>query len=159
LTKGRKLIIGFALLAVLSLAGLGTFWNRVVEDPQAAFVGVIQAGDIAAMERHLAAGADANREWMLNSPLGWAVDAGQSVSARFLLAKGADVNAHFGLPNRTALQQAAERGNFELVRLLVEAGADINAKNKFGRTALYHARRSNAPDDLIKYLQSKGGVE
>ena len=121
-------------------------------------------GDIAGMEQALSRGADLNQEWMLNSPLSWTIQSGQLAAVKFLVQRGANINAHFGLPKRTALQQAAEGGNLDIVIYLVEAGADINARNKFGRTALHHARRSLGKDpkqseEVVRYLVSKGAVE
>jgi ankyrin repeat protein len=83
---------------------------------------------------------------------------------KFLLENRANVNAHFGLPNRTALQQAAEAGHLEIVSHLIQAGAEVNARNKFGRTALFHAmHRSHANPEttgrVIALLVSKGATE
>jgi len=41
---------------------------------------------------------------------------------------------------RTPLMLAAERGKIEVVRLLIECGADIHLTNKKGKTAVYVAR-------------------
>lgn len=121
-------------------------------------------GDIAGMEQALHKGADLNQEWMFNSPLSWAIDSGHLTAVKFLVQRGANINAHFGLPKRTALQQAAEDGNVDIVVYLVEAGADVNARNKFSRTALHHARRGQGKDprkteEVVRYLMSKGAVE
>lgn len=50
-----------------------------------------------------------------------------------LVASGANVNAR-GLDDDTPLHDAASNGNIRLVKLLVERGADIHAKNKKGKT-------------------------
>ncbi len=56
-----------------------------------------------------------------------------------MLDKGADVNAKFRY-GATALFKAAERGHTEVVKLLIERGADVNVKDTFyGATALYWA--------------------
>ncbi|KAF2183296.1 hypothetical protein K469DRAFT_668305 [Zopfia rhizophila CBS 207.26] len=39
----------------------------------------------------------------------------------------------------TALMNAAEQGNRAIRQLLIESGADINRKNKYGRIALHVA--------------------
>lgn len=46
---------------------------------------------------------------------------------------GANVNAK-GLDNETPLHDAAVNGHLKLVKLLVEKGADIYAKNSKGKT-------------------------
>lgn len=46
---------------------------------------------------------------------------------------GANINAK-GLEDDTPLHDAAIVGNLKLVKLLVEKGADVNAKNRKGKT-------------------------
>jgi hypothetical protein len=55
-----------------------------------------------------------------------------------LLARGADVNVVDGNLNETALSQAVLRGNRELVKILLDAGAEVNEKNSSGLTALMY---------------------
>lgn len=61
--------------------------------------------------------------------------------------------------------QAAEVGNLPAVIYLVGSGADVNVKNDFGGTALYHARNhsrapdSNEADKIAEYPISKGATE
>ncbi|GLD91762.1 hypothetical protein PINS_up000295 [Pythium insidiosum] len=59
----------------------------------------------------------------------------------------------------TALHVAAGKGNFELVKLLVERGnANVNVVDAKGNTPLHWACICNADDliDMIDYLTSKG---
>jgi hypothetical protein len=53
-----------------------------------------------------------------------------------LIAAGMDVNVVDSETNVTALMEAVGNGNQEMVRVLLNAGADVNARNKNGRTAL-----------------------
>lgn len=55
----------------------------------------------------------------------------------------------------TALHYAAERGNTKIVQLLVENGADINAKNDFGNTPLLLAINFSMKDTVV-YLLANG---
>ena len=52
-----------------------------------------------------------------------------------------DLNARDKYTRMTALEEAAENGNLEIVRTLLLAGANANAKNESGRTALMYLRR------------------
>ncbi|XP_047325498.1 protein VAPYRIN-like [Impatiens glandulifera] len=56
---------------------------------------------------------------------------------------------------RTALHLAASKGNESCVRLLVSAGADVNARSKDGRTALYRAA-ANGNRRMVEMLIEMG---
>jgi ankyrin repeat protein len=59
-----------------------------------------------------------------------------------LISKGADVNQEVGSLGRTPLMIAAETGSVEIVKLLVEAGADPSAKDSQQYTVLNYAFKS-----------------
>jgi ankyrin repeat protein len=112
------------------------------------------------------AGADVNAKesWGGTTALMWAVSEGHSDAVKLLLAAGADVNARSNyvaaangrgfegrtpVANRadpkveefasgwlTPLMLAAREGDEALVRMLVDAGADVNAAAGDGKTAL-----------------------
>ena len=56
---------------------------------------------------------------------------------------------------RTALHLAAGEGRMEIVRLLCEAGANVNVQDRWGGRPLDDARR-NRHDDVADYLESLG---
>src|SRR5271170_4489181 len=75
----------------------------------------------------LAAGADTR--------LADAARAGDRTAVRTLLAKKADVNA--AQPDGTTpLQWAAQNDDLELAGMLLKAGADVKARNRYGVGAL-----------------------
>jgi len=55
------------------------------------------------------------------------------------LANGTDVNAENGPVGRTPLHEAALRGRKEVVELVIDKDADVNAKNWEGGTPLHYA--------------------
>lgn len=98
-----------------------------------------------------------------------ACEKGNLKSARYHLAKGAKVNAraHSGkTPGRTAIMWAAFRGRKELVKLLIDHGAEINAKDDWkgnmtrpdgtdGWTPLIFAADSDH-EEVVKILIEQG---
>jgi len=87
---------------------------------------------------------------------------------RFDLAKqfieaGADVNYRYSLTRNdadgmTPLLYASKWGNLEIVKLLVEKGANVNIKAVNGDTALAIARKNNN-DEIYNYLAEHGATE
>jgi ankyrin repeat protein len=105
------------------------------------------------------AAADAAKELEVRNinyetPLAVAVKAGQPLAVRFLLDRGADVNA---LDNRraTPLLAAAAAGQAEIVSQLLQAGAKTDIIDIVGETALSYAVRSKKPE-VVKTLLDSG---
>lgn len=73
------------------------------------------------------------------------------------LANGADVNEGSGYWHNTPLMQAARSGDTDTVRLLLDAGADVNRRNAGGMTALSWATCSNHPE-IVSLLLSAGAL-
>ena len=72
------------------------------------------------------------------TPLHWAARAGAGKCTRWLLARGADVNAET-VSRRTALHLVAEWGLTDMIWLLAGHGADLNPQDTKGRTPLHRA--------------------
>ena len=58
---------------------------------------------------------------------------------------------------RDSLIRAAGRGHIDTVKALLEAGADLNAKDKEGKTALMYAKEKNHTE--IVHLLKKAGAK
>ncbi len=88
------------------------------------------------------------------TPLGLACYFGQSEVARYLVLKGADVN----LPSKNGFQvypiHSAVAGNYnDIVRMLLENGAQVNVKQQAGATPLHSAAQSGNLELLILLLE------
>jgi ankyrin repeat protein len=85
-----------------------------------------------------------------------AVDKGGLASARKALKKGADPN-HRDAEGRTLLMVAAFNRDLDLIKLLAEAGADLNLVSEFGNTAMDVASETG-DTDIIFYLLGHGAA-
>ena len=73
------------------------------------------------------------------------VEAGNLHFAKELLrVPSCDPNLPNKISKKVALHLAVEKGNLELTRLLLDCGADINAKMQNGNTALHIAAQRSA---------------
>ncbi|HEX8636033.1 MAG TPA: ankyrin repeat domain-containing protein [Pyrinomonadaceae bacterium] len=90
------------------------------------------------------------------TPLSLAANGGDGAQIKKLVAQGTDVNARdeAGL---TALIWAARKGNTEAARLLIDARADLNARDcaSVGWTPLMHAIHKNQ-NDVARLLIERG---
>ncbi len=102
------------------------------------FATAIDSGNILAVRRLVEDGADPDTpiEYGPNkvSPLIKAAGRGQRDIARYLLSKGAKVNAP-STGGDTALMEAVKGGYDDVVTLLLAAGADITVRDKQGNSA------------------------
>ena len=55
----------------------------------------------------------------------------------------------------TSLHKAASSGNLDIARLLVEHGADVDAENKWGRTA-YQIAFNGRREEVAQFLSADG---
>lgn len=84
-----------------------------------------------------------------------AIDNKEKTKVYFLLKDGIDVN----LTNengRTPLMAAITTNDLDLVRVVVEAGADLEMKARDKETALLYACRATKNKDIVEYLIDKG---
>ena len=82
---------------------------------------------------------------------------------KLLLERGTNPNPDSGMAsNNTPLQQAAFSGKLEYVRMLLDAGADVNRKDKDGRTALDAAEsRAGSSEEhraVAELLKARGAT-
>ncbi len=91
------------------------------------------------------------------TPLISAASAKRTECVQILLKHGANVNATGSTTlNETALHLAALNGHTEVMRVLIVAGADINARDFAGRTPLDTAKLFKGQDEAATLLREFG---
>ncbi|NJB72460.1 ankyrin repeat protein [Saonia flava] len=90
------------------------------------------------------------------TPLGLASFFGQIPVVKFLLEKGANPNVAANNTFKVApIHSACAISNLEIVKLLIEGGADVNAKQMKGVTPI-HSAAHNGQNQLIQLLIDNG---
>jgi ankyrin repeat protein len=99
-------------------------------------------GSATLVERLLKAGANPNAPIATGeTPIMTCASTGNVDAVQMLVARGADVNAKEPLQNQTALMWAAAEHHPDVVRTLVEHGANLQDRTRKGFTALHFAAR------------------
>src|SRR5688572_9920824 len=125
---------------LMAAAGV-EFGNRVTRGRNRTDEGVL-----ATMQLLLDAGADINARMVAERRN--AVPEGTSQAASYALivrSRPSQVPSPTAVPHQTALHGAAERGFTTFVKFLVEHGADVQAKDSVGRSALDLAKGVGVP--------------
>ncbi|KAK7423684.1 hypothetical protein QQX98_000874 [Neonectria punicea] len=91
------------------------------------------------------------------SSMYWASFCSNVELVKLLIERGGDVNHQWRRDGNTAVSVAASKGNIGVVRVLVDAGADVGVKNKMGETALDVAIKLNMTK-TARFLQEIGKV-
>jgi ankyrin repeat protein len=113
-------------------------------------------GVLATMRLLLDAGADVNARMVTEPRRVVSNDASARAAAAVGAGRrGSQVPSAGAVPHQTALHGAAERGLTPIVKFLAENGADLQAKDANGRTALELAKASREPlTETVGLLES-----
>ena len=147
----------FIMLIGMAMTGCGTGLTQAAKE-----------GDISAIQKLLDKGADINESGtmggvMAGSPLSYAAYRCRIESVKYLIQKGADINNATGYTDYGSsggglrpLHMAASSGCTEAIKLLLDAGADIDVRaNKlFGSALSIAAYHGNIKS--VKYLLERG---
>ena len=88
----------------------------------------------------------------------WEASANGNIEAvKQHIAAGTDLNANQNAPvSFTPLNLAVRKGQSEIVKLLLDAGADVNAKSETLKTTPLHSAIWNLDSEIAKFLIDKG---
>jgi ankyrin repeat protein len=119
-------------------------------------------GNVRIVAALLRLGADPNAsDGYGQTPLYWVSNAFPSDSAAraavvaTLVQAGANVNARERVKGCSALHVAARRGNVLVAQALLECGADIEARDKYGDTPLHRAVKCRQAE-MVAFLLATG---
>ncbi len=150
------------LARVQELLAAGVPADAREENDSAALWNASEKGHVEIVKRLLSAGADPNLPGRYDSrPLHRAASSEDPELVNVLLDAGAEVNVAYerewgeGFEGWTPLMEAAEAGALEIVRALVLAGADVDAKTRSGYTPLLCAAEEQNREVAV-FLQESG---
>jgi Ankyrin repeats (many copies) len=86
-----------------------------------------------------------------------AVRKGDAAAVKAVLDQGVEVDAKFRY-DRTALSFAADRGSVEIVKMLLERGADVNAKDTFYNVTAMTWALEKGNVEIVRLLLDKGAT-
>ncbi len=109
--------------------------KQFIQLPEEGLWHAARVGDIPAMKRYIAEGADVNApdDDLNMTPLAWSVTYGQTEATRLLIENGVDVNMKDD-DGSTPLHGAAVFGRADVAKLLLENGAKLQVRNDDGGT-------------------------
>jgi ankyrin repeat protein len=108
-------------------------------------------GNIDGVSELLMRGVDPDVMSEGNSAIGVAAEFGHFKVVQKLIENGADVNWKNSRNGWTSLMHASRNGHESVVKLLIGAGADIDARDNDGMTSLIHAIQ-NVHESVVKPL-------
>ena len=112
----------------------------------------------AMVERLLAAGANANAASLNNETvLMTCARSGSAGAVKALLARGARVNEKENGHDQTALMWAASQGHPEVVKLLIDARVDVNARSRTYSQTVVNEDTQRTGREELNYDVQRGG--
>jgi uncharacterized protein len=116
-------------------------------------------GNVPLVEKLLSAGANPNAaEWTGETPLMICARTGAVQAVKSLISRGANPNVRENLQGQTALMRATAMKQPDVVRALIQAGADVHARSNGGFTALLFASQQGDIDSARLLLEAGAHV-
>lgn len=156
---GSKPALASDVGSCASLVHTARATSASAEWPTGALHGAAAHGDVAGIERAIALGAPLDpRDAAGRTPLAWAILAGASDTAAFLIDRGADLEARTA-EGMTPLMLAARGCLADVTERLLLRNASPNGVDRAQRTALMLAARGNCADVVSALLTHGAAAE
>jgi uncharacterized protein len=144
-----------ALFAVIALS-LSLNAMALTDDEYMEFTGAVTDGNLKVVQKYVNADKTIlEQKFFAWEPLQMAASHGQLEVVNYLIKKGADLNYAHPVEQTTALHLAAYAGFKDVVKALVDNGAEKNKKMKGGVSVAF-AVREEGRVDMADYLNSLG---
>ncbi len=122
-----------------------------------------KCGNVKIARSLMRAGADAGQEDdQRRTPLLYAIERGDIAMVEAFLEDGVDLNHHVDDLEWSSLDEAAvsrARKSLEILRMLVDHGAEVNSVDFDGQTALHKAAEANRPRAVLLLVEAGAGIE
>ncbi len=129
---------------------------KTPEELRAVLIKACNEGNLNKVKIAVEAGADVNAKERGVSILYTAVQKrGNDDIVRYLISKGADVNAMNGHKGMSALSIACVAGLLGIIKILKDAGANVNQKSYYDESPLYFAT-STGIESVVRFLIENG---
>lgn len=144
------------LLATIAMCVSFSASAALNDDEYMELSGAITEGRLEVVKKYIEARPELVKEKFFSwQPIQMAATNNQLAVVQYLIKKGADLNYVHPLEKTSALHLAAYKGYKQVVKALVDGGADKNLKMKGGMSVAY-VLRQEGKTDMADYLNSLG---
>lgn len=128
-------------------------WSQSADDLETATDIAAYSGHLEALKFLLKNGGEIHTNTLFK-----VVRGGHLEILKYILPRKFDINQAGTFQDRTLLMEAAWWGHEDITAFLIQKKADLNKRDKFGLTALQHAKNENHPQ-IYELLKNNGAQE
>jgi hypothetical protein len=141
-----KGIVFISILFIISCTDIPSIYSKISEN------------DLDAVRKIVSDGFDVNTQGDYGTPFYYAISKGKWEIAKYLLQNGSEVNVTNPKTGITPLMIVSAWGELNMIKLLIEYGANVNDVDRHGYSVLMHACSPMASIEGISTL-IRGGAD